>query len=124
MIAPKWWGQWRGAARLGTDDTPCGGRIWFEIRERQARRTRAESGGRDSQEQRSRSRKPGAEPGMADPGQSATDLARRLAGGPPGDGRAWWGLGDFVEISGARGGGGRRNGGGGRRQSEAEGEGR
>lgn len=73
------------------------------------------AGGRDSQEQRSRSRKPGTEPGMADPGQSATDLARRrrrLAGGPPGGGRGgdwetlWRSLAPAVEAAGGTGVGG------------------
>lgn len=102
------------------------GRIWPEILRTAGQESPVQERGRDSQEPRSRSRKPGTEPGMADPGQGATDLARgRQAGGTRGPwSRAGWGLGDSVEISGARGGGRRDGGGGGERESEAEGEGR
>jgi hypothetical protein len=108
-----------GTATVGaeTDDTPCGGgdRIWVEIHERQARRTRGAGGttARNSVAAGAGNPTRGREWRIWDRAR-ATDLPRAKEAG--GGGRPWRGIGgDFAEIPSAHGGGGR---GGGRRQEE------
>lgn len=87
-------GQWRGAARLGTDDTPCGGQdLGRDPRTAGQEDPGPRAGAGQPGTAQPERRKPGAEPGMADPGQSARDRPRAEAEETPHPWRrAWWGL--------------------------------
>lgn len=136
-IAPKWRGQWRGAARLGSDDTPCG--AGSGSRSANGRPggagPRAGAGGqpgtaRPEQETRRGTGNGGSGTERDRPRAKAEEEAgRRIPRTLEAGGRAWWGLGggtlwrSVAPAAEAAAAGGGHGGGEGRRESEAEGEG-